>query len=179
MFGGGKKKTTKKQPNKNSIEKLIVIIMEKNFKMLEKKFKSYKENISSYLAAKNEFFSKRINELNGKFNALWAGIEHSGKVKLENLKAIDRDVSHINGTFWIHAKNTKTYFYKIEEQLRWLEYSSQRNNLTIEGVREEEASNETWDQWRKKISVMLKFNLEVNNVKTEWAHRVPGEKKTP
>ena len=99
MFGGGKKKTTKKQPNKNSIGKLIVIIMEKNFKMLEKKFKSYKENISSYLAAKNEFFSKRINELNGKFNALWAGIEHSGKVKLENLKAIDRDVSHINGTF--------------------------------------------------------------------------------
>ena len=29
--------------------------------MLEKKFKSYKENIGSYLEAKNEFFSKRIN----------------------------------------------------------------------------------------------------------------------
>lgn len=67
--------------------------------MLEKKLKPYKENISSYLASKNEFFSKRINKLNGKFNALQAGIEHSGKVKLEKLKAIDRNVSHINGTF--------------------------------------------------------------------------------
>ena len=66
--------------------------------MLEKKLKPYKENISSYLASKNEFFSKRINKLNGKFNALQAGIEHSGKVKLEKLKAIDRNVSHINGT---------------------------------------------------------------------------------
>ena len=94
-----KRKLQKTTPSKNSIEKLIVIIMEKIFKMLEKKFKSYKENISSYLAAKNEFFSKRINKLNDKFNALRARTEHSGKVKLEKLKAIDRDVSHINGTF--------------------------------------------------------------------------------
>ena len=59
----------------------------------------------------------------------------------------------------------KKYFYKTEEQLQWLGYSSQRNNLTFERIGEEEDSNETRDQCRKKISSILKFELEVNNVK--------------
>ena len=73
--------------------------MEKIEEMLEQKFKSYEENIKSYLAANNELLSKRINELNGKLNDLQATIEHSDEVNLEKFKAIDRDVSHINGTF--------------------------------------------------------------------------------
>ena len=62
---------------------------------------------------------------------------------------------------------SKKYFYKTEEQLQWLGYSSQRNNLTFERIGEEEDSNETRDQCRKKISSILKFELEVNNVKIE------------
>ena len=74
--------------------------MEKNEEVLEKKFKSYEENIKRYLATDNELLSKRINELNGKkLNDLQASIEHSDKVNLERFKVIDRDVSHINGTF--------------------------------------------------------------------------------
>ena len=61
----------------------------------------------------------------------------------------------------------KKYFYKTEEQLQWLGYSSQRNNLTFERIGEEEDSNETRDQCRKKISSILKLELEVNNVKIE------------
>ena len=44
----------------------------------------------------------------------------------------------------------KKYFYKTEEQLQWLGYSSQRNNLTFERIGEEEDSNETRDQCKKK-----------------------------
>ena len=86
--------------------------MEKIEEMLEQKFKSYEENIKSYLAANNELLSKRINELNGKVNDFQASIEHSDEVNLEKFKAIDRDVSHINGTFRNHAK-TQTINYMI------------------------------------------------------------------
>ena len=45
MPSGGNKKTTKNTPKKSSNEKSIDITMKKNEEMLEKKFKSYKENI--------------------------------------------------------------------------------------------------------------------------------------
>ena len=86
--------------------------------MLEKKFKSYEENIKRYLAASNRLLSKRMNELNGKLNDLQANIEHSDDINLEKCKAIDRDVSQMNGTFWNHAKNTGNHLFKIEEKLR-------------------------------------------------------------
>ena len=104
--------------------------------MLEQKFKSYEENMKSYLAAKNELLSKRINELNGKLSDLQASIEHFHEVNLEKFKAIDRDVSHINGTFRSHAENTDDQLYETEEKLRYLEDSSRRNNLRIQGTEE-------------------------------------------
>ena len=58
----------------------------------------------SYLAVNNELLSNRRNERNEKLNDLQASIEHYDEVNLEKIKAIDRDVSHINGTFWNHAK---------------------------------------------------------------------------
>ena len=45
MPSGGNKKTTKNTPNKSSNENSSTITMKKNEEMLEKKFKSYKENI--------------------------------------------------------------------------------------------------------------------------------------
>ena len=67
MSSGGNKKSTKNTPNKNFKENSSVITMEKIEEMLEQKFKSYEENIKSYLAANNELLSKRINELNGQY----------------------------------------------------------------------------------------------------------------
>ena len=77
--------------------------MKKIEEMLEQKFKSYEENISSYLAANDGLLRKRINELNFKLNDLQASIKNSDEVNLETFKAKDRDVSHINGTFRNYA----------------------------------------------------------------------------
>ena len=104
MSSGGNKKATKSTPNKNSKESAIT--MEKIEEMLKQKFKSYDENIKIYLAANNEFLSKRVNELNGKLNDFQASIE----VNREKFKELDRDVSHINGTFENRAK-TQTIIY--------------------------------------------------------------------
>ena len=54
--------------------------------MLEKKFKSYEENIKRYLAASNGLLSKRMNEVNGKLNDLQANIEHSDELTWKNVK---------------------------------------------------------------------------------------------
>ena len=110
------KKTTKNTPNKNFKENSSVIIIEKIEEMLEQKFKSYEENIKSYLAANNELLSQRIDELSGKLTDLQASIEQSDKVNLEKVKAIDRDMSHINPNFRNKAKNG--HLYEIEEKLR-------------------------------------------------------------
>ena len=76
------------------------------------------------MVANNGLLSKRINELNGKLNDLQSSIEHSYEVNLGKFKAIDRDVSHINGTFRNHAKSTDDQLYEIQEKLRYLEDSS-------------------------------------------------------
>ena len=152
--------------------------MEKIEEMLQQKFKSYEENIKSYLAANNELFSRRLNELDGKLGGLQASMEHSDEVILEKFKAIVRDVSHMNGTFRNHAKNTENHLYEIEEKLHYLEDSSRRDNLRIEGVEEEEAENETWNQSKEKVSSILKPKLEINNVKIERVHRIPRIKRS-
>ena len=95
------------------------------------------------------------------------------------MKAIDKDVSHINGNFRKHAKNTEDHLYEIEDKLRYSEDSSRRNNLRIEGVeKEEEANSETWIQCKEKLSIILKARLKINNVKIQQAHRIPRTKRS-
>ena len=57
-------------------------------------------------------------------------------------------------------KNTDDQLYEIEEMLLYLEDSSRRNNLKIEGVEKEEVDNETWDQCKEKVSSILKSKLK-------------------
>ena len=83
----------------------------------------------------------------------------------------------MNGTFGNHVKSTDDQ-YKREEKLPYLEESSRRNNLRIEGVEEEEADNKTWDQCKKKVSGILRSKLKINNVKIERAYRIPRRKRS-
>ena len=76
--------------------------MEKIKEMPEQKFKSYEENMKSYLVANNEILCKKINEPIGKLDDLQTSVKHSDEV--------DRNVSHINWFFRNRAK-TKTIIY--------------------------------------------------------------------
>ena len=68
--------------------------------------------------------------------------------------------------------------YEIKEKLRYLEDSSRRYNLRIEGFEEEEeADNETWDQCEEKVSSILKSkNFKIYNVKIEQDHIISRKK---
>ena len=51
--------------------------------------------------------------------------------------------------------------------------------MRIEGVvEEEEADNETLDQYKEKVSNILKFKLKRSNVKLERAHRIPRKERS-
>ena len=78
------------------------------------------------------------------------------------------------------CKNEDDHLFKIEEKLRYLKDSSRRNNWRIKGVEEEEeeTGNETWNQWKEKVSNILKSKLKINKVKIEQAHRIPGRKRS-
>ena len=178
MSSGDKRKLHKTHQIKFPKTNQVPSPWEKNEEMLEKKCESYEENIKRYLEANNELLSKRITELNGKLNNLQASIEHFDKFNLEMFKAIHREVSHMNGTFGNHAKNTDNHLCEIEEKLRYLEDSFRRNNLRTEGVEEEEVNNETWNQCKEKVSTILKSKLKINNVKLERDHRIPGRKRS-
>ena len=84
-------------------------------------------------------------------NPIIFSIEHSDEVNLEEFKVIDRNVSHINGPFWNYAKNKNDHLYEIEQKLRYLEDSSRRKNFKIEGIEEEEADNEIWEENTRKM----------------------------
>ena len=49
--------------------------------------------------------------------------------------------------------------------------------MRIEGVEDEEADSEIWDQCEEKVSSMLKSKLNINNLKIERAHKTPRRKK--
>ena len=70
------------------------------------------------------------------------------------------------------------HLYEIKGKLRYLEDSSRRYNLRIEGFEEEEeADNETWDQCEEKVSSILKSkNLKIYNVKIEQDHIISRKK---
>ena len=73
-------------------------------------------------------------------------------------------------------QKTHDHLYEIEEKLRYSEDSSRRNNLRIEGVEEEE-DNETWNQYKENISIILKSKPKINNVNVERVHRIPRRKR--
>ena len=50
--------------------------------------------------------------------------------------------------------------------------------MRIEGVEEEKADNETWDQCKEKVSSISKSKLKINNVKIERAHRISRRKRS-
>ena len=56
--------------------------MEKIKEMPEQKFKSYEENMKSYLVANNEILCKKINEPIDKLDDLQTSVKHSDEVDL-------------------------------------------------------------------------------------------------
>ncbi|XP_065639372.1 uncharacterized protein LOC136072192 [Hydra vulgaris] len=60
-------------------------------------------------------------------------------------------------------------FLNIKNKLREMEDRSRRNNLRVDGVKENE--NESWEETKSKVKKLFEDYLDVKNVKIERAHR--------
>ncbi|XP_065678253.1 repetitive organellar protein-like [Hydra vulgaris] len=58
----------------------------------------------------------------------------------------------------------------LQEKIRKLEDRNRRNNIKIDGVRENE--KETWDQTEKKVQQIFNDQLKISNIIIERAHRI-------
>ena len=59
---------------------------------------------------------------------------------------------------------------KVREKMREIEDRSRRNNIRIEGLKENE--RESWEDTERKVQEVFVNNLGLNNIKIERAHRV-------
>ena len=64
----------------------------------------------------------------------------------------------------------------LRKKLRDTEERSQRDNLRIDGLGEIE--NETWEQTKQILKIMVQEKLEMEDINTEKAHRVSNTNST-
>ena len=86
-------------------------------------------------------------------------------------------MSQINPNLRNHVKYTENHLQQLEEKFRYLEDSSQRNNLRSKGVEHKEGDDEIWDQRKEKVNSILKSKHKINNVKIERAQIIPRRKE--
>lgn len=65
---------------------------------------------------------------------------------------------------------TEKKYTDLEKRANYMEDSSRRNNLRIDGI--PEVQSETWEQTALKVTTLLQDKLEMPNVELERAHRV-------
>ena len=84
----------------------------------------------------------------------------------ESLKTTEKDVQAL-----------KDELGRQDGKMEYLENQSRRNNIRVNGIPEE--TDETWDDVERKVKVLVKETLGVDNIEIERAHRVESRKKAP
>ena len=141
----------------NKIERIFERnITEKLEKMIERKLKEHEENIAKIISANTILINKRFEEINEKISDFRESLEYTEKELKEEIKSVKEQCEIDN--------------QMLRNKLRELEDRSRRNNIKIEGVKENE--NETWDDTAKKVEDIIKNKLGIKkHVIIERAHR--------
>ena len=110
--GKNPKKKQKNMRIKNSIEKNLKKMMEKNIKIIEKIFKKNMKELSGYISEKNKFIEKKIYE-NKKF--IEDIIEETKTFKENLIEEIKQSIKESI------IEETKTFKEKIKSNIKYIE----------------------------------------------------------
>ena len=123
------------------------------------------DNLIKEIADLKESLEFTKEETEGKFSTLNEKISTMEK----NLFSLKKDIDIIQTT-------QPSWAIDIENNLVDLEDRSRRNNLGINGIKEEK--NETWEEYEERVNCFLeeKLDIDTTEIWIERAHRV-GEKK--
>lgn len=159
------------------IKSFIKELFDEERKEREKSFKNFEETALSIISANQKIMNDRmdkisleITDLRNHMNEFMREKEDIKKSVETHQDIVDKKLNDIKSHVQYNEENTRTIFNK----LRTLEDRTRRNNIRIDGLKENE--NETWEECEEKVKSLLKEKLHINDVEIERAHRVKGNK---
>lgn len=162
--------------------------MEEVKTLIEKLNNKHEENMRNYISGhssliQNELASikSKLDVMNKRLESMESRIKNNENDILEVKKSIEFNetltnekinsiTSELNRTVEVMKKEED----KIKEHMRILEDRNRRNNLRIDGIKEN--NQETWEECEEKVLRVLKTKMGIENVMIERAHRM-GRRK--
>ena len=150
---------TEKKRNSNENDLLTHRLEE----MISRMFKEQEENLIKIISANTKIMNDKFNELNRKIEEFKVSLEFTEKELKDEIKAVKIEYeSEVNN---------------LREKIREMEDRSRRNNIRVDGMKENE--NENWEVTKEKLQELIKNRLGIQNkVVIERAHRGKQKFKT-
>ena len=129
-----------------------------------------RESLTTFVSTVNE----RVDRLSNDVQAIKTSLDFSGDVTENKIKEVSEHLEKIK----IELKTTQRTQGDIfnttsatKKKIIDLEDRSRRCNLRIDGVKE--STNENWKETKSKVKLLLKENLEINEIiEIDRAHRI-------
>ncbi|XP_065677024.1 uncharacterized protein LOC136092554 [Hydra vulgaris] len=152
------------------LEKSFASLTAANFKMFTERLNEYeKDNINnlqkiSKIENDLEITTKKVISLEAYFTELKKYITTSDQIATEKFEVVKKKTKEINSKL-----RDKSELLKVKSKLREIEDRSRRNNLRIDGLKEND--NESWSNSEEKVLKLFEESLGLKEIKIERAHR--------
>jgi len=147
----------------DEIRKLIVETMDTGFSKQEKLFQGMVAESMDKILKLVEGLKTRVKKIEQRQDDLEKSLEFTQDLHTKDIQTLqEKHVEQCN----LNLENIA----KLNEQIRKLEDRNRRNNLRIDGIKENDG--ETWQDTEKKVLNILEKKLNVTNVAIERAHRM-------
>lgn len=141
-------------------------------------FQEQQKHISKIIESNNKMLTKnverlteKVDELVDRCNTLQKGYDDM-QLSLEACQDIyEKKIQQIEKKVAEHENAKNEELASIKNKLRVMEDRSRRNNLRVDGVKENDS--EKWNETEAKVQKIFE-DIGVDNVKIERAHRVGG-----
>ncbi|XP_065677498.1 uncharacterized protein LOC136092854 [Hydra vulgaris] len=141
-------------------EKNVLNILSANTKIIYDRLDKVDSKVNDY-AKQIKILEKDVEEIKRSLNFH----EHLFEEKIKTAIAYQEKTT----TSCIDKRNNNTDYVKIKSKLREMKDRSRRNNLRVDGLKENEG--ETWIDSKLKVSKVFEKHLGLTNIKIERAHR--------
>ncbi|XP_065675873.1 uncharacterized protein LOC136092081 [Hydra vulgaris] len=161
-------------------------------RMIKDMFEEFENKIEAILKKQEKNFANIINANLKITNQRLDKVEMMSNDNVNIIKAISKDVEELKTSLNYHeelvekkiktavntveknknyneTKNNKSEFTYVKKKLREMEDRSRRNNLRVDGIKEED--NETWCDSEAKVLKLFDEQLGLKSIKIERAHR--------
>ena len=164
------------------IKTLEKMLMEKFSEKEEKHkqlFKDQEAIVAKLINDNNQIINQRLDSMTKDIDELKESLQCT-QSKIEEKEKSFRRIEEKALNVEILNKNLKTEVQaleKMKEKLIDLENRSRRNNLRIDGIKEN--AKESWNEWEMKIQKLLKKKLHMHEkIEIEQAHRSGNDDET-